>query len=1066
MDGFRSGRGRGILALAFVSVLLALTGAASAQAETLVFGPGPEQTFVVPSGVTHIKVTAIGEKGRNICLFGSCFSGFSEKVTTTLTVTPGEHLYADFAGAGSAGGVAGRGGVAADLRTIPQAEAGSLSSRLVVAAGGGGEGEEEEGNFAGQGGNAGASEGGAGNPDNSSAGTAFGGGGGTQAKGGAGGSPAGGTTGEPGSLGQGGKGGTGAPNGDAGGGGGGYYGGGGGGAGNFAGAGGGGGSSFVAAGGEETSFALNTIEEPTGVTVTYAGGTETIPFPSSGSEQSFVVPLGVSRVKVIAVGENGQDRCCGGGRGETVTASVSVKHGQRYFIDFGGGGSSNIANGGNASDLRAISRAEAGSLESRLVVAGGGGGDGISEENSRGGEGGNAGFLEGGTGGGGFWPGGGGGGGTQKNGGAAGKAESTGEAGKLGQGGTGGANSEGDGGGGGGGYYGGGGGGGGCCGSSGGGGGSSFVVAGAEEVSAGLNGSSKEQPKVSIIYKSAAPPSASISTPAEGQGYHQGEGVQASYGCSEGAGGPGIESCTGTVANGSAIDTSTPGEHQFTVTATSKDGLTAAKTVTYFVAGPPAVSITTPAEGAHYKPGEAVDASYSCSEGAGGPGLRPGAEGCSGTVANGSAIDTSPGAHEFTVLATSKDGQTASKTVKYTVAGNPTVTVTAPTEGAGYKPGQVVDASYSCSDGEGAPGLKPGTEGCKGTAENGAPIDTTAGTHEFTVTATSQDGQTASKTVKYTVAGAPTASITSPAEGAVYLKGQIVDAEYSCSEGASGPGLKPGAEGCSGTVPDGSAIDTSLPGEHHFSVTATSTDGQSSTATVSYDVAAPPVFGRCVKEPKGSKGSFANATCTEPSAAATGRFEWLPGPGPGAGFSLAGQAASPIALETTSKKALTCATASGSGTITGLTTVAMTLVFSGCQDGGEECTNTASAGQVQLALTGTLAPAGEPGAVYLKLLPSSVFQYQCSHAGTPGTSARLETSGILMRVRIDRGLRTVTDFLSARKGRQVPESLGGEPPLLSQEIRTEHGKEEPVGVALRATLVQTFEERYEINSAF
>ena len=985
MDCFWSGRGRRALAVAAACTLAGLLGAASAGAETLVFKPGPEQTFVVPSGVTHIKVTAIGEKGQDLCLFGSCFTGFSEKVSATLAVTPGETLYTDFVGAGAG---PGRGGNAADLRTVPHTEAGSLSSRLIVAGAGGGEGEEEEGNFAGQGGNAGAAEGVAGNPDSSSAGTAFGGGGGSQTKGGAGGTPAGGTAGEAGSFGQGGKGGTGSPAGNAGGGGGGYYGGGGGGAGNFAGAGGGGGSSFIASGAEETSFVLNTLEEPTGVTITYAGGTETVPFPSSGNEQSFVVPVGVSRIKVVAVGENGQDRCCGGSRGATVTAALSVKHGQTYFIDFGGGGSSNIANGGNAADVRSVSRSQAGSLESRLVVAGGGGGDGISEENSIGGAGGNAGFAEGGAGGNGFWQG--GGGGTQKNGGAGGKGEaaaSNGEAGKPGQGGKGGPNSEGDGGGGGGGYFGGGGGGGGCCGSAGGGGGSSFAVAGAEEVSATLNGSPKEQPKVSIVYKSASPPSVSITTPAEGAGYSQGQSVAASYSCEEGAGGPGLETCSGTAAKGAAIDTTTPGKHEFTVIATSQDGLSTSRTVSYTVASAPTVSIVTPAEGASYGQGQTVDAAYSCSEGEGGPGLKPGSEGCSGPVGKGAPIETSTsGKHEFTVVATSQDGLSTSKTVSYTVTAPPppSVEITTPAEGASYEEGQVVDAAYSCKEGEGGPGLKAGSEGCSGPVEEGAPIDTsTAGVHEFAVTAHSQDGQSASATVKYTVTAAPTA----------------------------------------------------------------------------------PDFGRCLRAPKGAGGAFANASCTVAAAGNTGHWEWLAGPGPKPGFSLAHKGSSPIALETTSGKALICTGVAGSGSITGLKTAALVLMLTGCEDGGEECTSTGTAGQVRLALTGSLAWSDKARRkLDLRLVPDATPHYQC--VGAQSTSATLETNGILLPVRADRKVARVTDYFTERKGKQVPSSLEGEPPLLSEEVRLEGGTEERTGAGLRATLVQSFEEGYEINSAF
>jgi hypothetical protein len=62
-----------------------------------------------------------------------------------------------------------------------------------------------------------------------------------------------------------------------------------------------------------------------------------------------------------------------------------------------------------------------------------------------------------------------------------------------------------------------------------------------------------------------------------------------------------------------------------------------------------------------------------------------------------------------------------------------------------------------------------------------------------------------------------------------------VAADYSCAEGAFGPGLATTA-GCAGTVPDGAAIDTSAPGSHVFSVTATSQDGQAATASASYAV--------------------------------------------------------------------------------------------------------------------------------------------------------------------------------------------------------------------------------------
>ena len=350
-----------------------------------------------------------------------------------------------------------------------------------------------------------------------------------------------------------------------------------------------------------------------------------------------------------------------------------------------------------------------------------------------------------------------------------------------------------------------------------------------------------------VNYTVTGAPTISINTPGEGASYKQGQIVAASFSCSEGFDGPGLkpgsEGCSGTVASGSNIETATTGEHAFTVKATSKDGLSSEKTVKYRVAVAPSVSIVSPSEGGTYSKGQLVAAEYSCNEGEGGPGLKPGSEGCAGTVANGSNIETSTGGERsFKVIATSKDGQITEKTVKYKVVGGPSVTIIAPLANASYRKGQAVPASYSCKDGEGGPGLKPGSEGCAGPVPNGGNIDTsTGGEHEFKVIATSKDNQVTEKTVKYKVIGGPTVSITTPPEGAIYAKGQVVAASFSCAEGEGGPGLKPGSEGCRGTVENGHAIETSSVREHSFTVTARSKDGQVTQVTVRYKVVAAPV---------------------------------------------------------------------------------------------------------------------------------------------------------------------------------------------------------------------------------
>jgi len=246
---------------------------------------------------------------------------------------------------------------------------------------------------------------------------------------------------------------------------------------------------------------------------TQSGPTITCTFGYTGAEQTFTVPSGITSVNVTAIGAAGGADLGGhpGGEGAQVTGTLTgLSGGQTLYVEvgqhpdtattpegatptaFNGGGAPGFGEvaggGGGASDVRTISRADAGSLASRLIVAGGGGGH--SETYSTNVTPANAGqnalpaTATGDTGQGGFA-------GTQTAGGAGGQEapggptdQASGQAGSLGQGGNGGIGTP-SAGGGGGGYYGGGGGGGGSDiedgVAGGGGGGSSLVPAGGSQ---------------------------------------------------------------------------------------------------------------------------------------------------------------------------------------------------------------------------------------------------------------------------------------------------------------------------------------------------------------------------------------------------------------------------------------------------------------------------------------------------------------------------------------------------------------------------------------------------------
>jgi 6-phosphogluconolactonase (cycloisomerase 2 family) len=89
-----------------------------------------------------------------------------------------------------------------------------------------------------------------------------------------------------------------------------------------------------------------------------------------------------------------------------------------------------------------------------------------------------------------------------------------------------------------------------------------------------------------ITYTVAAAPSAAIGSPASGAIYTRGQTLLARFSCADGAGGPGISSCSAPVANGAPIDTTQVGEHSFAVTATSGDGQRTSRTVSYTVRYP------------------------------------------------------------------------------------------------------------------------------------------------------------------------------------------------------------------------------------------------------------------------------------------------------------------------------------------------------------------------------------------------------------------------------------------------------------------------------------------------
>jgi hypothetical protein len=192
----------------------------------------------------------------------------------------------------------------------------------------------------------------------------------------------------------------------------------------------------------------------------------------------------------------------------------------------------------------------------------------------------------------------------------------------------------------------------------------------------------------------------------------------------------------------------------------------------------------------------------------------------------------------------SQTAQTATSEVIlfYVVSPPPTTAIATPANGAVYGLGQSVATSFTCAEGNGGPGVTSCTD--QNGRSSGAAVDTsTVGAHTLTVTALSGDGLSSSSSVTYTVAStpsssAPRVSLAVPSNGATYSLGQVVNSNFQCTEGPNGPGLKSCVDQNGRT--SGAAVDTSTPGNHTYTVTATSQDGLTASASATYRVIPPP----------------------------------------------------------------------------------------------------------------------------------------------------------------------------------------------------------------------------------
>ena len=573
-----------------------------------------------------------------------------------------------------------------------------------------------------------------------------------------------------------------------------------------------------------------------------AAGPESQAFTVPGAFE-FVVPHGVTRLQVVAIGGGGaggiyyppSNGGAGyGGNGAKVTTTLDVRPGQIIPLVVGAGGvAAGATSAGGGGDLTSVNLGAA-----DQVIAGGGGGGG----NPGGGSGGS----------GGVWYDvgnrphydGRGGDGTIGAGGIF-RRDDRGLGGSEGVGGFNGGNGggkgvvggQGQGGDGGDGFGGGTGGGNNATGGSGGGAGGSTGPWGRTTYRPANNAGAPLEAggagSVTFTWSADnAPPGVVLTSPAEGAVYAQGEEVTVAYSCADEVDGAGLDTCVGDLPSGATLDTAALGPHEFTVTGRDLGGNEQIVTHSFVVRDVtgPSVDIRVPAEGASFVRGAQVSADFGCADEAGGSGIAT----CVGSVASGDFVPTDTlGVHELTVSATDGDGNVTTGTHSYTVVDGtpPAVTIRTPAPGAVYDRGQPVALDIACEDEAGGSGIAT----CRANVDGGLLDTRRSGYHLVVLVGVDQAGNTAVAVRGYTVTDEvdPSITVTSPEEGGVYARGQAVGAEYSCQDDEGGAGIA----SCVGSVASGSPLDTSTVGEHELTVVAVDAAGNRTEVERSYTVA-------------------------------------------------------------------------------------------------------------------------------------------------------------------------------------------------------------------------------------
>ncbi len=316
-------------------------------------------------------------------------------------------------------------------------------------------------------------------------------------------------------------------------------------------------------------------------------------------------------------------------------------------------------------------------------------------------------------------------------------------------------------------------------------------------------------------------------------------------------------SLDGALGTGSIINTSSLriGTHVIKASVTDADGLVGAGQITIRVRGanqPPAITITSPANGATTNAGTQVSLAATAADDFDGDVTSKvqWKSSVDGLLGANRTVALSEGVHTLTAQATDSDGATGTASVTFTVTPTPpAVTITAPASGAAVfagNPVTFVGTAADAKDGNVAASLAwtSNLDGAIGTGPTFSTSALSVGTHTITASATDSGGLTGTATRTLVVRppnAAPVLTILSPKDGSGLLAGKPVLLSATATDAENGnlsPSIKwtSSKDGVIATTGTRAVPNLSI-GTHVLTASVTDLDGQTVSATVTVVVA-------------------------------------------------------------------------------------------------------------------------------------------------------------------------------------------------------------------------------------